>query len=117
MNEKIAKQLAHMDKLVFDLRMSLSALQSELHESVTVSTTMPTEQYNTTLFEASPQSRDCCRESEYGTVPLDKHDEVEASQVEPRYTGEAVLTDPDGFHGKSYVDFERDAERKRVLPE
>ena len=117
MNEKIAKQLEVLDKLVFDLRMGLSALQSELHESVTVSITVPTEEYNTTLFEASPQSRDCCRESEYGTVPLDKHDEVEASQVEPRYTGEAVLTDPDGFHGKSYVDIERDAERKRVLPE
>ena len=110
-----------MDKLVFDLRMSLSALQSELHESVTVSTTMPTEQYNTTLFEASPQSR----ESVYGTVPFDKHDEVErnndevnvkVSQTEPRYTGEAALTDyddPDGFHGKSYRDFEK----SRVLPE
>mgnify|MGYP001116703521 CR=1 FL=1 len=126
MNEKIAKQLAHMDKLVFDFRMSLSALQSELHESVTVSTTVPTEHYNTTLFDASPQSRESAeqsrmesRESKYGTVPLDKHDEVnvKVSQTEPRYTGEAVLTDPDGFHGKSYVDYERDLERKRVLPE
>ena len=110
-----------MDKLVFDLRMSLSALQSELHESVTVSITVPTEEYNTTLFEASPQSR----ESVYGTVPLDKHDEVErnndevnvkVSQTQPRYTGEAALTDyddPDGFHGKSYKDFEK----SRVLPE
>ena len=89
-----------MDKLVFDLRMSLSALQSELYESVTVSIKGPTEHYNTTLFEASPQSR----ESEYGTVPLDKHDEVEVkvSHVEP-----------DGFHGKSYKDFEK----SRVLPE
>ena len=83
---------------------------------------MPTEHYNTTLFEASPQSR----ESVYGTVPLDKHDEVErnndevnvkVSQTEPRYTGEAVLTDPDGFHGKSYKDYERSLEHKRVLPE
>jgi hypothetical protein len=100
MNEKIAKQLAHMDKLVFDLRMSLSALQSELHESVTVSITVPTEHYNTTMFEASPQSR----ESEYGTVPLDKHDEVniKVSHVEP-----------DGFHGKSYKDFKK----SQVLPE
>ena len=115
MNEKIATQLQKLDSLVFDLRMSLSALQSELHESVTVSTTVPTEHYNTTLFDASPQSR----ESEYGTVPLDKHDEVnvKVSQTEPRYTGEAVLTDPDGFHGKSYADYERDVERKRVLPE
>ena len=114
MNEKIAKQLQHLDRLVFDLRMGLSALQSELHESVTVSITVPTEEYNTTLFEASPQSR----ESVYGTVPLDKHDEVEVkvSHVEPRYTGEAALTDiddPDGFHGKSYRDFEK----SRVLPE
>ena len=115
MNEKIATQLAQMDKLMFDLRMSLSALQSELHQSVTVSTTVPTEHYNTTLFDASPQSR----ESEYGTVPLDKHDEVnvKVSQTEPRYTGEAVLTDPDGFHGKSYKDYERSLEHKRVLPE
>ena len=115
MNEKIATQLQKLDSLVFDLRMSLSALQSELHESVTVSITVPTEHYNTTLFDASPQSR----ESEYGTVPLDKHDEVnvKVSQTEPRYTGEAVLTDPDGFHGKSYKDYERSLEHKRVLPE
>ena len=115
MNEKIATQLQKLDSLVFDLRMSLSALQSELHQSVTVSTTVPTEHYNTTLFDASPQSR----ESEYGTVPLDKHDEVnvKVSQTEPRYTGEAVLTDPDGFHGKSYKDYERSLEHKRVLPE
>jgi hypothetical protein len=76
MNEKIATQLQHMDKLVFDLRMSLSALQSELYESVTVSIKGPTEHYNTTLFEASPQSR----ESE---------------------------TEPDGFHGKSYKDYQK----------
>ena len=115
MNEKIATQLQKLDSLVFDLRMGLSALQGELHESVTVSITVPTEHYNTTLFDASPQSR----ESEYGTVPLDKHDEVnvKVSQTEPRYTGEAVLTDPDGFHGKSYKDYERSLEHKRVLPE
>jgi hypothetical protein len=99
MNEKIATQLKKLDRLVFDLRMGLSALQSELHESVTVSITVPTEHYNTTLFEASPQSRDCCRESEYGTVPLDKHDEV--SQVEP-----------DGFHGKSYKTFVKHEEEQ-----
>ena len=110
--QKIAKQLQKLDSLVFGLRMAVTAIQSELNESVTVSTTVPTEEYNTTLFEASPQSR----ESVYGTVPLDKHDEVEASLVEPRYTGEAALTDiddPDGFHGKSYKDFEK----SRVLPE
>ena len=84
MNEKIATQLQKLDSLVFDLRMSLSALQSELHESVTVSITVPTEHYNTTLFEASPQSR----ESE---------------------------TEPDGFHGKSYKDFERSQEWKNAL--
>ena len=84
MNEKIATQLAQMDKLMFDLRMSLTALQGELHESVTVSITVPTEHYNTTMFEASPQSR----ESE---------------------------TEPDGFHGKSYKDFERSQEWKNAL--
>ena len=76
MNEKIATQLQQMDKLVFDLRMSLSALQSELHQSATYSTTVPT----TTLFD-SPES-----------------------QVEP-----------DGFHGKSYKDFERSQEWKNAL--
>ena len=93
-----------MDKLVFDLRMSLSALQSELYESVTVSIKVPTEHYNTTLFEASPQSR----ESKYGTVPLDKHDEVniEVSHVEP-----------DGFHGKSYKDFKKTLQSRQVLPD
>ena len=116
--QKIAEQLQKLDSLVFGLRMAVTAIQSELNESVTVSTTVPTEEYNTTLFEASPQSR----ESVYGTVPLDKHAEVErnndevnvkVSQTELRYTGEAVLTDPDGFHGKSYKDFEK----SRVLPE
>ena len=111
MNEKIAKQLEVLDKMVFDLRMGLSALQSELHESVTVSITEPTEQYNTTLFEASPQSR----ESEYGTVPLDKHDEVERNNDEVNVKVSHV--EPDGFHGKSYKDFERSIERTRVLPE
>ena len=110
-----------MDQLVFDLRMSLSALQSELHPSATYSTKVPVDQYNNTMFEASPQSRESeSKHGIYGTVPLDKHDEVEASQVEPRYTGEAALTDiddPDGFHGKSYADYERSLERNRVLPE
>ena len=73
MNEKIATQLQQMDKLMFDLRMSLSALQGELHQSATYSTTVPT----TTLFD-SPES-----------------------QVEP-----------DGFHGKSYADFEKHEEEK-----
>ena len=82
MNKKIATQLAQMDKLMFDLRMSLSALQSELYQSATFSTKVPVDQYNTALFEASPYSP----ESE---------------------------TEPDGFHGKSYKDFEK----SRVLPE
>ena len=82
MNKKIATQLAQMDKLLFDLRMSLSALQGELHQSATYSTKVPVDQYNTALFEASPYSP----ESE---------------------------TEPDGFHGKSYKDFEK----SRVLPE
>ena len=97
MNEKIATQLAQMDKLVFDLRMCVTALQSELLQSATYSTKVPIDQYNTALFEASPQSRE--------------------SETEPKYTGEAVLTDPDGFHGKSYKDYERSLEHKRVLPE
>ena len=119
--QKIAEQLQKLDSLAFGLRMAVTALQSEFNPSVTVSTTVPTEHYNTTLFDASPQSRESeSKHGIYGTVPLDKHDEVEASLVEPRYTGEAALTDiddPDGFHGKSYADYERDVESKRVLPE
>ena len=73
MNEKIQEQLQKLDRLVFELRMSLSALQNDLYESVTVSTTVPI----TTLFD-SPES-----------------------QVEP-----------DGFHGKSYADFEKHEEEQ-----
>ena len=127
--QKIAKQLTELDSMVFRLRMAVTALQREFHESVTVSTTVPTEHYNTTMFEASPQSRESeSKHGIYGTVPLDKHDEVERNndevkalsrQTELRYTGEAVLTDPDGFHGKSYKEYERSRsiERNRVLPE
>ena len=101
--QKIATQLQELDSMVFRLRMAVTALQSEFNESVTVSTTVPTEHYNTTLFDASPQSRESeSKHGIYGTVPLDKHDEVEASQVEP-----------DGFHGKSYKDFKKN----QVLPE
>ena len=71
MNEKIATQLAQMDKLMFDLRMSLSALQSELYQSATFSTKVPMDQYNTARFDTTE------------------------SQIEP-----------DGFHGKSYKNFE-----------
>ena len=78
MNKKIATQLAQMDKLMFELRMSLTALQSELHQSATYSTKVPIDQYNTARFDTSE------------------------SHVEP-----------DGFHGKSYKDFEK----SRVLPE
>ena len=73
MNEKIQEQLQKLDRLVFELRMGLSALQNDLYQSVTVSTTVPT----TTLFD-SPES-----------------------QVEP-----------DGFHGKSYADFEMHEEEQ-----
>ena len=86
MNEKIAIQLQQMDKLMFDLRMSLTALQSELHQSATFSTKVPIDQYNTALFEASPHSPDI---------------EVTESHVEP-----------DGFHGKSYKDFEKHEEEQ-----
>ena len=121
--QKIAKQLTELDSMVFRLRMAVTALQGEFHESVTVSTTVPTEHYNTTMFEASPQSRDSNPEvskhladaSVYGTVPLDKHDEVERNNDEVNVKVSHV--EPDGFHGKSYKDFERSTERNRVLPE
>ena len=75
MNKKIATQLAQMDKLMFELRMSLTALQSELHQSATYSTKVPIDQYNTARLDTSE------------------------SQIEP-----------DGFHGKSYKDFEKSRE-------
>jgi len=108
--QKIAEQLQKLDSLAFKLRMSITALQREFNPSVTVSTESQPE-----FITGRDLGDEHTEKTIYGTVPLDKHDEV--SQVEPRYTGEAVLTDPDGFHGKSYVDFERRAERKRVLPE
>ena len=80
MNKKIATQLAQMDKLLFDLRMSLSALQSELHQSATFSTKVPMDQYNTARFDTTESQ-----------------------------------TEPDGFHGKSYKDFERSQEWKNAL--
>ena len=36
--QKIAEQLKHMDNLLFELRMAVTALQREFHQSVTVST-------------------------------------------------------------------------------
>ena len=109
--QKIAEQLQKLDSLAFGLRMSITALQSEFNPSVTVSTESQPE-----FFTGRDLGDEHSEKSIYGTVPLDKHDEVEASLVEPRYTGEAALTDiddPDGFHGKSYKDFEK----SRVLPE
>jgi len=35
--QKIAEQLKHMDNLLFELRMAVTALQREFHQSVTVS--------------------------------------------------------------------------------
>ena len=49
--QKIAKQLQELDNLVFKLRMSLTALQSEFYQSVTVSTKVPTDQYSTARFD------------------------------------------------------------------
>ena len=90
MNEKIQEQLQKLDRLVFELRMGLSALQNDLYESVTISTIVPT----TTLFD-SPES-----ETEpnviVGNDPGDENDSVE----------------PDGFHGKSYADFEKHEEEQ-----
>ena len=97
--QKIAEQLQKLDSLAFKLRMSITALQSEFNPSVTVSTESQPE-----FITGRDLGDEHTEKTIYGTVPLDKHDEV--SQVEP-----------DGFHGKSYVDFERRAERKRVLPE
>ena len=107
--QKIAEQLQKLDSLAFGLRMAVTALQNEIYESVTVSSESQPE-----FFTGRDLGDEHSEKSIYGTVPLDKHDEV--SQVEPRYTGEAALTDiddPDGFHGKSYKDFEK----SRVLPE
>ena len=113
--QKIAEHLKELDSLVFKLRMATTALQGEIYESVIVSSESQPE-----FVTGRDLGDEHTKKSTYGTVPLDKHDEVEASLVEPRYTGEAALTDiddPDGFHGKSYADYERSVERSRVLPE
>jgi hypothetical protein len=93
--QKIAEQLQKLDSLAFKLRMSITALQSEFNPSVTVSTESQPE-----FFTGRDLGDEHSEKSIYGTVPLDKHDEV--SQVEP-----------DGFHGKSYKDFKKN----QVLPE
>ena len=93
--QKIAEQLQKLDSLVFGLRMSITALQSEFNSSVTVSTESQPE-----FFTGRDLGDEHSEKSIYGTVPLDKHDEV--SQVEP-----------DGFHGKSYNAFKK----RQVLPE
>ena len=91
MNKKIQDIIELLDVKVFELRMGLSALQSELGDSHTVSlnehgTLTP----KTTLFD-SPKSK---TEPNVivGNDPGAENDSVE----------------PDGFHGKSYSDFEKD---------
>ena len=91
MNKKIQEIIELLDVKVFELRMGLQALQSELGDSHTVSlnehgTLTP----KTTLFD-SPKSK---TEPNViiGNDPGDENDSVE----------------PDGFHGKSYSDFEKD---------
>ena len=91
MNKKIQDIIELLDVKVFELRMGLSALQSELGDSHTVSlnehgTLTP----KTTLFD-SPKSK---TEPNVivGNDPGDENDSVE----------------PDGFHGKSYADFEKE---------
>ena len=91
MNKKIQDIIELLDVKVFELRMGLQALQSELGDSHTVSlnehgTLTP----KTTLFD-SPKSK---TEPNViiGNDPGDENDSVE----------------PDGFHGKSYSDFEKD---------
>jgi hypothetical protein len=108
--QKIAEQLKELDSLAFGLRMAVTALQSEFHQSAS---------YSTTLYEASPQSRENPDEVN-----------VKVSKTEPRYTGETAYVeedDPDGFHGKSYKDYQKscladtvhhkDYKKELVLPE
>ena len=88
MNKKIQEIIELLDVKVFELRMGLQALQSELGDSQTVSlnehgTLTP----KTTLFD-SPKSK------------------TEPNYIEGRDPGDEH--DPDGFHGKSYTDFEKD---------
>ena len=104
--QKIAEQLQKLDSLAFGLRMAVTALQNEIYESVTVSSESQPE-----FFTGRDLGDEHSEKSIYGTVPLDKHDEV--SQVEP-----------DGFHGKSYKEWLRVAtaesasfKKRQVLPE
>ena len=70
--ENIRKELKRLDSLIFEARMCLSGIEKEFYGGITI--TVP------------------IGENEYGTIPLDKHDESEEGFYEDQYTGEAVLT-------------------------
>ena len=84
MNKKIQDIIELLDVKVFELRMGLSALQSELGDSHTVSL------------------------NEHGTIDSPK------SKTEPNVIvgndpgDENDSVEPDGFHGKSYAAFEKE---------
>jgi len=65
--ENIRKELKRLDGLIFEARMCLSVIEKEFYGGMTIT-------------------------NEYGTIPLDKHDESE-DPVDVKYTGEAVMTD------------------------
>ena len=70
--ENIRKELKRLDSLIFEARMCLSTIEKEFYGGITI--TVP------------------IGENEYGTIPLDKHDESGEEFYEGQYTGEAVLT-------------------------
>ena len=97
MNKKIQNIIAHLDVKVFELRMGLQALQSELGDSHTVSlnehgTLTP----KTALFD-SPKSK------------------TEPNVIVGNDPGDE--NEPDGFHGKSYSDFAEEFIKQENLME
>ena len=61
--ENIRKELKRLDSLIFEARMCLSTIEKEFYGSVTIT-------------------------NEYGTIPLDKHDESGEGFYEDQYTDE-----------------------------
>ena len=66
--ENIRKELKRLDSLIFEARMCLSTIEKEFYGGITI--TVP------------------IGENEYGTIPLDKHDESGEGFYEDQYTDE-----------------------------
>jgi hypothetical protein len=89
--ENIRKELKRLDSLIFETRMCLSVIEREFYGGITIT-------------------------NEYGTVPLDKHDESGEEFYEGQYTGEAVLTNSGTLAAYNSTNRTK-GQRSVVLPE